>query len=233
MNPLSAESSFNIVNGSNYLPVNETHGIIQKIGERLHSDINSNGNNISLINCFTHEGDNKITIDSQKGNILIEEGEMAADVKSTSGSINLKRTALENIDTAGGHVYLFEGSKTELIAVRSTSGSVNLNNSEVKQTIKTGGGPVELMNNAKTASIETQNAAGDVFLNHSQVTGSIKTAGGYVKMFHQSIADSIATEGESGYVFLEHCEVKNTIKTRGGPVELKHEAKVKNDRDSI
>lgn len=144
-------------------------GGIQKIAERLSSDIFSNGNDINLISCFTNEGDNTITIDSQQGRISIENGEMNANVKSTTGNVEIKGANLKAISTEQGAVELSENAKVAAIETKKETGSIKVYDSEVENSITTTQGFVELISGSKAKSIKTTCGSGIVIVTGSEV----------------------------------------------------------------
>lgn len=226
MNTSGATSSFNIANSSGNSTTTDTYGNIQKIGERLSSDISSNGNAISLINCFTNEGGSKITIDSQQGSISIEKGEMTADAKSTTGDINIKEALLGKIDTKGGAVNISKGSDVEAIETLD-SGHVNVIDSAVKENISTTGGTVQLLHGSTAKQISTTLADGSVIVNQSQVLDDISTFGGTVQIGNKSEVNNITTLIRQGAVTVDESKVSGLISTQDATVTLTCKADVK------
>lgn len=227
MNISSPSLSSIIATGSNCPTSNNMRGGIQKIAERLSSDIFSNGNDINLISCFTNEGDNTITIDSQQGRISIENGEMNANVKSTTGNVEIKGANLKAISTEQGAVELSENAKVATIETKKETGSIKVCDSEVENSITTTQGSVELISGSKAKSIKTTCGSGIVTVTGSEVIDDVRTIGGKVRLFGKSTVGTIATVCKGADVLVEYSSVKNEIKTDGGSVKLKSDAKVK------
>ncbi|QWA10536.1 hypothetical protein GTU79_25605 [Sodalis ligni] len=227
MNTSGAISPSNIGTSSNNPTNTYTHGNIQKIGERLSSDISSNGNDISLLNCFTHEGDDKITIDSRQGSILIEKGEIAADVKSTSGKIVVKEAVLKKINTEKGAVDISKRTNVEAIETLG-SGDVTVSESVVNENISTTGGIVKLLQGSTAKQINTTLAGGSVIVDQSQVVEDISTYGGSVQIQNKSKVNNITTLISRGEITVDESTVSGLIKTADASVTLTCKANVSN-----
>ncbi|WP_132925254.1 DUF4097 family beta strand repeat-containing protein [Sodalis ligni] len=226
MNISGATSSFDISNHSNTLIINVPDANLEKIGQILSSDISFAGD-ISLINCFTNKLDSIITIASQQGDIKIENGEMNANVKSTTGNVEIKGANLKAISTEQGAVELSENAKVAAIETKKETGFIKVCDSEVENSITTTQGFVELIRGSKAKSIKTTCGSGIVTVTGSEVTDNVRTIGGKVRLFGKSTVGTIATLCKGADVLVEYSFVKNEIKTDGGSVKLESDAKVK------